>query len=42
LADIYKLAIPVWDLALRSVAVYIELIVALRVFGKREVGQFTP
>ena len=33
--------IPAWELVLRSVAIYVALLVALRLFGKREVGQFT-
>lgn len=33
--------IPPADLVLRSVAVYLVLLLLLRVFGKREVGQFT-
>jgi uncharacterized membrane protein YcaP (DUF421 family) len=35
------LAIPPWEIALRSVGIYLALLVALRLFGKREVGQFT-
>ena len=35
------LAIPPWEIALRSVLIYLALLAALRVFGKREVGQFT-
>ena len=30
-----------WELVLRAVVVYVALLVALRIFGKREVGQFT-
>lgn len=30
-----------WELAIRAVVVYAALLLALRVFGKREVGQFT-
>lgn len=33
--------IPPWDLVVRSIAVYLVLLLALRVFGKREIGQFT-
>jgi uncharacterized membrane protein YcaP (DUF421 family) len=33
--------IPPWELIVRSVSVYLALLVALRVFGKREIGQFT-
>lgn len=30
-----------WELVLRAVAIYLVMLVALRVFGKREIGQFT-
>jgi len=30
-----------WDLVVRSVVIYVALLAALRLFGKREVGQFT-
>ncbi len=30
-----------WELALRAILIYVALLLALRVFGKREVGQFT-
>lgn len=33
--------IPPWELIARSVAVYLVMLVALRIFGKREIGQFT-
>ena len=33
--------VPPWELVLRSVLIYLALLVALRLFGKREVGQFT-
>jgi len=39
--DLIHLAIPPWDLVLRSVAIYVALMIALRVFGKRELGQMT-
>ncbi len=32
---------PPWELVLRSVLIYAALLAALRIFGKREVGQFT-
>ena len=35
------LAIAPWEIVLRSVLIYLALLVALRLFGKREVGQFT-
>ena len=30
-----------WELVLRALAIYVALLIALRIFGKREVGQFT-
>jgi uncharacterized membrane protein YcaP (DUF421 family) len=33
--------VPPWELIVRSIAIYLALVVALRVFGKREIGQFT-
>jgi len=33
--------VPWWELVLRAVVIYAALLVALRLFGKREVGQFT-
>ncbi len=30
-----------WELVLRSTLIYVAMVVVLRVFGKREVGQFT-
>ena len=33
--------LPPIELVVRSVTIYVALLVALRVFGKREVGQFT-
>jgi uncharacterized membrane protein YcaP (DUF421 family) len=37
----FGLSVPPWELVLRSVLVYVALLAALRIFGKREVGQFT-
>lgn len=37
----WQLAVPVWQLVLRSAAIYAVLLIGLRLFGKREVGQFT-
>lgn len=39
--DLFKLQIPAWDIALRSLVIYVALFVAMRVFGKRQLGQFT-
>jgi uncharacterized membrane protein YcaP (DUF421 family) len=35
------LAVPPWELIVRSALIYVALLAALRIFGKREVGQFT-
>ncbi len=37
----FNFGIPPWQIALRSAVIYGALVVALRLFGKREVGQFT-
>jgi uncharacterized membrane protein YcaP (DUF421 family) len=33
--------VPAWELTIRAVVIYAALLIALRLFGKREVGQFT-
>ena len=38
---LFHLGEPAWALIVRSAAIYLVLLVGLRVFGKREVGQFT-
>lgn len=38
----WQLGTPPLDLVVRSVIVYVIFFVALRLFGKREVAQFTP
>ena len=40
-ADLMNLAIPAWNIALRTVVIYVMLVIGFRLFGKREVGQFT-
>jgi uncharacterized membrane protein YcaP (DUF421 family) len=37
----WHLGAPFWQLGLRAVIIYVAFLAALRVFGKREVGQFT-
>jgi uncharacterized membrane protein YcaP (DUF421 family) len=37
----FQFGIPPWQLILRSTVIYVGLVAALRLFGKREVGQFT-
>jgi uncharacterized membrane protein YcaP (DUF421 family) len=39
--DMWQLAVPALQLVIRSVVIYVILLVGLRLFGKREVGQFT-
>jgi uncharacterized membrane protein YcaP (DUF421 family) len=38
----WNLAIPIWELVLRSAAVYAFLLVLLRLTGKRQIGQLAP
>ncbi|MFN7949351.1 MAG: DUF421 domain-containing protein [Blastocatellia bacterium] len=40
--DMFRLSLPVAEKMLRPVIVYIFLVVALRVFGKRELAQLNP
>ncbi|HEY2804351.1 MAG TPA: YetF domain-containing protein [Gemmatimonadales bacterium] len=37
-----NLAVPIWELILRSVVVYVFLVVLLRLSGKRQIGQMAP
>ena len=39
--EIFKLGVPWWSLVVRSVIIYAVFFVGLRLFGKRELGQFT-
>ncbi len=36
----FEFGVPPWEIVLRSALVYLGLLIALRIFGKREVGQF--
>jgi uncharacterized membrane protein YcaP (DUF421 family) len=38
----FTLAVPLWELILRGVIVYVFLIALLRLTGKRQVGQLAP
>src|SRR5437764_396315 len=38
----WNIAVPWWELILRSTIVYVFLLVLLRVTGKRQVGQLAP
>jgi uncharacterized membrane protein YcaP (DUF421 family) len=37
----FSFGVAPWELVLRSAVIYMALLVGLRLFGKREVGQFT-
>ncbi len=39
--DLFHLGIPAWEFVVRCIAIDAVLLIALRVFGKRELGQFT-
>ena len=38
----FNLTVPVWELIVRSIAVYVFLIFILRISGKRQIGQLAP
>lgn len=38
----WQLIVPWWELILRSIAVYLFLLVLLRITGRRQVGQLSP
>src|SRR5437016_12963891 len=40
-SEIFKLGIPWTHLVLRAVIIYVIFFIGLRLFGKRELGQFT-
>lgn len=40
-ASLFRFGVPAWQLVVRSIVIYSALLLALRIFGKREVGQFT-
>ncbi|HVC38938.1 MAG TPA: YetF domain-containing protein [Candidatus Dormibacteraeota bacterium] len=39
--DLTTLAIAPWDLVLRCLTIYVVMVVGMRLFGKRELGQMT-
>jgi uncharacterized membrane protein YcaP (DUF421 family) len=41
LGEIFKLGIPWTNLVIRAILIYIVFFIGLRLFGKRELGQFT-
>lgn len=42
MSDLLQLSAPWWHFALRAAAIYLLVMVLVRVSGKRAVGQFTP
>lgn len=42
MTDLFDLAMPWWEFVLRAAAVYVVLMVLIRLSGKRTMGQFTP
>lgn len=38
----FNLSVPVWELVVRGIVVYIFLILILRLSGKRQIGQLAP
>jgi len=40
--NVFELAVPWWELVLRSAAVFAALLLLLRLTGKRQVGQLAP
>ena len=40
--DLFQLSAPWWHFVLRAMAVYVLVILLIRMSGKRAVGQFTP
>lgn len=40
--DLFGLSAPWWHFVLRAIAIYVMVIVLIRLSGKRAVGQFTP
>jgi len=41
-SGLLELSMPWWEFVLRAIAVYVVLLVLVRLSGKRTVGQFTP
>ncbi len=40
-ASVFDFSVTPWELIARAVVIYVVLLLALRLFGKRQVGQFT-
>lgn len=42
MTELFTLSMPWWEFVLRAVAVYVVLLLLIRLSGKRTMGQFTP
>jgi len=42
MTDLFQLSAPWWHFVLRAVAIYVMVMLLMRLSGKRAVGQFTP
>lgn len=42
MSDLFALSAPWWHFILRAVAIYVMVMLLMRVSGKRAIGQFTP
>ena len=42
MTELFTLSMPWWEFVLRAAAVYVVLMVLIRLSGKRTMGQFTP
>jgi uncharacterized membrane protein YcaP (DUF421 family) len=42
MSELFALSAPWWHFVLRAIAIYVMVIVLMRLSGKRSVGQFTP
>lgn len=41
MSHLFRLGVPWWELVIRSLLIYAVFFIGLRLFGKRELGQFT-
>lgn len=41
MANIFHLSVPWWELVVRALIIYAVFFIGLRLFGRREIGQFT-
>ena len=41
MGEMWQLKVPMLELVFRSILIYVAILIGMRLFGKREVGQFT-